>query len=88
MAGFGTALQMSMLGAILTLAPNPLFTVHSSTTWAWGLSPLQDQQLGGIIMWVPAGLLFTAYGLAAFARWLSGAGPPAASIQTASQTRL
>ena len=65
-----TGIQMSLLGALLTLAPGPLFAVHQVTTWPWGLSPLQDQQLGGIIMWVPAGALFAAYGLAALAAWL------------------
>ncbi len=76
--GFATALQMSLLGAVLTLAPKALFSVHFQTTWPWGLSPLQDQELGGIIMWVPAGVLFTIYGLAAFAQWMnaaSGASP-------------
>lgn len=66
----GTGIQMSLLGALLTLAPRPLFVVHYATTWPWGLSPLQDQQLGGVIMWVLAGTLFTIYGLAAFASWL------------------
>jgi putative membrane protein len=74
LVGFATALQMSLLGAVLTLAPAALFAVHSGTTWPWGLSPLQDQQLGGVIMWVPAGALFTLYGLAAFKNWLNAAG--------------
>ena len=78
----GTGIQMSLLGALLTLAPSPLFVVHYTTTWPWGLSPLQDQQLGGVIMWVLAGTLFTAYGLAAFASWLDtndGDAKPASS---------
>ncbi len=47
----------SLLGALLTLAPSQLFVVHYATTWPWGLSPLQDQQLGGIIMWVPSEII-------------------------------
>ncbi|HEY7298384.1 MAG TPA: cytochrome c oxidase assembly protein [Xanthobacteraceae bacterium] len=70
-AAFGTAMQMSLLGAVLTLAPRALFAVHSTTTWPWGLSPLEDQQLGGLIMWVPAGVLFTVYGIVAFGRWMA-----------------
>ncbi len=65
-ATFLTALQMSILGAILTLAPHPLFAVHFDTTAAWGFMPLEDQQLGGLIMWVPAGVLLTFYALAGF----------------------
>ena len=34
------------------------------------LSPLEEQQLGGLIMWVPAGLLFTTYAMVAFGLWL------------------
>jgi putative membrane protein len=58
---FVTGLQMSLLGALLTFAAAPLFSVHEFTTAAWGLSWLEDQQLGGLLMWVPAGLLLTAY---------------------------
>jgi putative membrane protein len=79
--GFGTGMQMSLLGAILSLAPRPMFVVHFTTTWPWGLSPLQDQQLGGAIMWVPAGILFTAYSLAAFADWLQTVDDMPASME-------
>jgi putative membrane protein len=72
--GFGTAMHMSLLAAVLTLAPKALFAVHFNTTWRWGLTPLDDQQLGGVIMWVPAGVLLTIYGVVAFARWLNGGG--------------
>ena len=63
---FVSGLQMSLLGALLTLAAVPLFSVHEFTTAAWGLTWLQDQQLGGLVMWVPAGLLLTAYSALAF----------------------
>jgi putative membrane protein len=45
--------QMGMLGALLTFAPDALYTTHARTTLAWGLGPLADQQLAGLIMWVP-----------------------------------
>ncbi len=63
---FATGVQMSLLGALLTFAAVPLFSVHEFTTAAWGLTWLQDQQLGGLVMWVPAGLLLTAYSVVAF----------------------
>ncbi len=75
--GSGTAIHMSLLAAVLTLAPKALFVVHFNTTWPWGLSPLDDQQLGGVIMWIPAGLLLTVYGVAAFAHWFQTADKPA-----------
>ena len=63
---FVTGVQMSLLGALLTFAAAPLFSVHEFTTAAWGLTWLEDQQLGGLLMWVPAGLLLTVYSALAF----------------------
>jgi putative membrane protein len=45
-----------------------LFLAHLSTTAAWGYTPLQDQQLGGILMWVPGIVLFLWVGLRAIQR--------------------
>jgi putative membrane protein len=53
-AGLLTFVQMGLLGAVLTFADRPLFFPHITTAPLWGLSPLQDQQLGGSLMWVPA----------------------------------
>jgi len=57
-AGLFTSLQMSLLGALLTLATHPLFTWHLTLTYIWGVSPLEDQQLGGALMWLPGMVLF------------------------------
>ena len=59
-ATVATGLQMALLGAVITWAPRALYPPHLLTTFAWGLTPLQDQQLGGAVMWVPAGLIFMA----------------------------
>jgi|SRR5579863_662552 len=53
-----SSMQMGLLGAVLTLAGHPLFFPHLTTTQAWGLTPLEDQQLGGVFMWVPGIALF------------------------------
>jgi putative membrane protein len=55
--------------------------VHEFTTTAWGLSWLQDQQLGGLVMWVPAGLLLTAYSVIAFGAALRLDAPLAAPAE-------
>jgi putative membrane protein len=57
-AGSLTFMQMGLLGAVLTLADRPMFQWHLTTTQAWHFTPLQDQQLGGAIMWVPGIVLF------------------------------
>ena len=64
-AGLATAAQMSALGAFLTFAPRPIFAPHALTTLAWDLTPLEDQQLGGLLMWVPGGLAFAGVAVAA-----------------------
>lgn len=56
------SLQGGALGALMTLAPAPWYPAYAGTAPAWGLTPLQDQHLAGLLMWVPAGLW---YGLAA-----------------------
>lgn len=55
--------QMGMLGALLAFAPAPLYSAHMSTPFQWGTTPLVDQQLGGLIMWVPAALPFMIIGI-------------------------
>jgi putative membrane protein len=51
--GLFASMQMGLLGALLALAPHPIFAAHLLTAGRWNLTPLQDQQLGGAIMWVP-----------------------------------
>ena len=59
-AGLFACVQMGLLGAILTFSAHPWFAWYASTTAPWGLTQLQDQQLGGLIMWVPSGVIFLA----------------------------
>jgi putative membrane protein len=56
--GMLSFMQMGLLGAVLTFADRPMFQWHLTTTQAFGFTPLQDQQLGGAIMWVPGIALF------------------------------
>jgi putative membrane protein len=51
---------MGLLGALITFAERPVYAPHRLTTAAWGLTQLQDQQLGGAIMWVPGVGVFLA----------------------------
>ena len=67
---FTTAVHSGLLGALLTFARSPWYPAYAERTASWGLTALDDQQLGGLIMWVPACLVYIAAGLALFARWL------------------
>ncbi|MFD1911543.1 cytochrome c oxidase assembly protein [Halodurantibacterium flavum] len=58
----GTVGHMGLLGALLVFTPTPLYVAHFATTEAWGLQPLVDQQLAGLMMWVPAMLPYLAVG--------------------------
>ena len=68
---FGTAAHCGALGALLTFSSVVWYPVYADRTALWNLSPLQDQQLGGLLMWVPSGLVFILIGCWLFARWLS-----------------
>jgi putative membrane protein len=59
----GSIVQMGMLGALLTFATRPLYEAHATTTLPYGLTPLGDQQLAGLLMWVPAALPYLAVAL-------------------------
>jgi putative membrane protein len=67
---FGTAVHCSALGALLTFSTVIWYPAYQGTTSRWGLTPLQDQQLGGLLMWVPSGVVFILIALVLFARWL------------------
>ncbi|MGU3493715.1 cytochrome c oxidase assembly protein [Xanthobacteraceae bacterium A53D] len=50
---FGLAGAMGFIGAILTFSPRLFFLEHFGLTDAFGLSALADQQMAGLVMWVP-----------------------------------
>lgn len=70
---FLTAVHSSILGALITFAPRAWYESYTATAPAWGLSALEDQQVGGLIMWVPAGLVYILAALALLAGWMRSA---------------
>jgi putative membrane protein len=66
---FATAVHGGILGALLTVSPRVWYAPYVAHPPP-GLTPLEDQQLAGLLMWVPAGLAFVAAGLLLFAAWL------------------
>lgn len=65
-----TLLHTGFLGALLTFAPNVWYPTYAGAANPWGLTALDDQQLGGLIMWVPVGAIFIVAGLLFCAQWL------------------
>lgn len=67
--------QMGLLGALLTFAARPFYAPHLATTLSWGLTPLQDQQASGLIMWAPAAAAYLACALVVLGRWIGPSRP-------------
>jgi len=71
---FVTALHSGFLGILLTVAREPIYPLQTSAAPEWGLTPLEDQQLAGLIMWVPAGLVYAVAALALAGLWIRHSG--------------
>lgn len=66
---FATSVHGTLLGALLTVAPRPLYAYG-------GPEALEDQQLAGLIMWVPAGMVYAGAALALCGQWIRRSGRP------------
>jgi len=67
---FTTSIHSGVLGALLTFSRSLWYPAYGDKANAWGLTNFEDQQLGGLIMWIPAGLVYVVAGLALFVGWL------------------
>ena len=67
---FGTMLVSGFLGVLLTFSQYVWYPVHIHGTALYGLTALEDQQLAGTIMWVPAGVVYTGLAIGVLGRWL------------------
>ena len=64
------AVATDLPGVIMVFAPRAICTMPGENAPAWNITPLQDQQIGGLIMWVPAGAVLTLVALALIPAWL------------------
>lgn len=67
---FTTAVHTAALGALMAFARTPWYPEYADSAAAWGLSAMEDQQLAGLIMWIPAGLVYLVAALLIVRRWL------------------
>jgi cytochrome c oxidase assembly factor CtaG len=67
---FGTALHSGALGALLTFSRALWYPAYATSSASWGLTPMEDQQLAGLIMWIPATFAYLVAALILFANWL------------------
>lgn len=68
---FLTMLHTSILGALMALAPHVLYAAQTRTAETWGLTPLEDQQLAGLVMWIPAGTIYAGAALTMLYLWIA-----------------
>jgi putative membrane protein len=79
---FAQALQGSVLGAVITFAARPLYATHAEITNAWGFEQLVDQQIAGLIMWVPPAVLYLGVSAYLFVGWLDAVRVRQAALET------
>jgi putative membrane protein len=65
-----TAILSGLPGALMIFAPRPLYPGHAAGVAKWGLDLMEDQQLAGIIMWIPAGAAYVIAASFVFLNWL------------------
>jgi putative membrane protein len=66
---FLMTLPMTVVSIFIVYADHVLYPAYASAPRLWGLSPLEDQRLGGLIMWIPGGLFFYLLTSLIFFRW-------------------
>jgi putative membrane protein len=66
---FAMALATGMLGALMSFTRVVWYPAYAATAPAWGLTALEDQQLAGVIMWVPGNPVYLAAGLVLLWTW-------------------
>jgi putative membrane protein len=66
---FLMVIPMSIVAIYIAMADHILYPAYSIAPRVWGLTPMSDQQIGGLIMWVPGGLLFYVVMTFVFFKW-------------------
>jgi putative membrane protein len=67
---FGTCLHASALGIFMTFSPRVWYVDYGSSVPLWGTTALEDQQLAGLLMWMPGCLVYAAAAALLFSWWL------------------
>lgn len=69
---FLTSLHATVLGVFMALAPSVWYRTYEGRTLSWSVTALEDQQLAGLIMWMPACMAFAIVAAISLALWLEG----------------
>lgn len=69
---FTTGMQEGLLGALFTFSGSTLYPIYDRAPGLLGITPLEDQQLAGVLMWIPGGAVYLGAGLVLTSVWLRG----------------
>lgn len=82
-----TLMQCGALGALLMFATTPWYPMHAAGAAAWGVSLLEDQQLAGLIMWIPSAAIYVGVAAWLFLCWMESDARLGLSRQAASTAK-
>jgi putative membrane protein len=86
---FVVGLPMVMVAIFISMADSLLYPYYAAAPRIWArLTPQADQHLGGLIMWIPGGMIFLAALSVVFFRWLAAGGDDGAVHPTRTATRV
>lgn len=69
---FATSIHVTMLGTVLSLAPEALYPIYAPTAEAFGTTALADQRVAAIVMRTPMVVVFVGSAAVLFLQWLAG----------------
>jgi putative membrane protein len=71
LSAFGLMMASSILGALMTFSRASWYGDHFDTAVLWGMTPLTDQQLAGVMMWIPMGTVYVITAALLLGRWIN-----------------
>ncbi len=71
---FLMTIPMSIVAVCIAYADHALYPFYAAAPRIWGITPMQDQLIGGLIMWIPGGLFFFTVISVIFFRWQQAGG--------------
>ena len=78
---FLLTIPMSLVAVCIAYSGNVLYPAYAAAPRIWGITPLQDQMIGALIMWIPGGLFFFAIISVVFFKWQQQGEDSAAAAQ-------
>jgi putative membrane protein len=78
---FLMTIPMTVVAIYITMADRILYPAYALAPRVWGLTPMEDQHYGGLIMWIPGGLFFYGVMTFVFAKWATRGSDDRAAAQ-------